>query len=137
MGNPRFYKYEENLLGMLANYLRYSFSSTTQYLSIDLLFPILLLVKRQILELSHPFLDMLDEQFQVIKRFNKKDKVREDPLMVAHPTLLCNLLLVIGGLLSNQKHIEKLLSAVFIKCTPFMEMLEKYVHFLFERNCNR
>jgi hypothetical protein len=49
MGNPRFYKYEENLLGMLANYLRYSFSSTTQYLIIDMLFPILLLVKRQIL----------------------------------------------------------------------------------------
>jgi hypothetical protein len=49
MGNPRFYKYEENLLGMLANYLRSSFSSTTQYLTIDLLFPILLLIKRQIL----------------------------------------------------------------------------------------
>lgn len=49
MGNPRFYKYEENLLGMLANYLRHSFSSTTQYLTIDLLFPLLLLVKRQVL----------------------------------------------------------------------------------------
>lgn len=34
MNNSRFYKYEENLLGMLANYLRYSFSSTTQYLTI-------------------------------------------------------------------------------------------------------
>lgn len=49
MSNPRFYKYEENLLGMLANYLRSSFSSTTQYLTIDMLFPIILLVKRQIM----------------------------------------------------------------------------------------
>jgi len=49
MGNSRFYKYEENLLGMLANYLNSSFSSTTQYLTIDMLFPIILLVKRQIL----------------------------------------------------------------------------------------
>lgn len=51
--------------------------------------------------------------------------------MVAYPGLLCNFLLVIGSLLSNQKHIEKLLSAVFIKCSPFMELLEKYVEFLF------
>jgi hypothetical protein len=80
---------------------------------------------------------MLDDQSQVIKRFNKKEKIREDPLIIAHPTLLCNLLLVIGGLLSNQKHIEKLLSAVFIKCTPFMETLEKYVHFLFNRDLDK
>lgn len=49
MANPRFYRYEEHLLGMLANYLRHSFSSTTQYLAIELVFPLLLLVKRQVL----------------------------------------------------------------------------------------
>jgi hypothetical protein len=137
MNNFRFYKYEENLLGMLANYLRYSFSSTTQYLTIDLLFPMILLIKRQLLELSHPLIDLMEDQSSAGKRFNKKEKAREEPLIAAHPTLLCNFLLVIGGLLSNQKHIEKMLSAVFIKCAPFMEMLEKYVHFLFERNLNR
>jgi hypothetical protein len=73
----------------------------------------------------------------VIKRFSKKERGREEPLMAAHPTLLCNLLLVVGGLLSNQKHIEKLLSAVFIKCAPFMEILEKYVQMLFDRNLKR
>lgn len=134
MGNPRFYKYEENLLGILAGYLRASFSSTTQYLTIDMLFPLILLVKRQILELSHPFLDTLDDP-QAGRRFGKKEKT--EPLISAHPTLLSNLLLVVGGLLSNQKHIEKLLSAVFIKCAPFMEMLERYVQMLFDRNLKR
>lgn len=74
---------------------------------------------------------MLDEQSQAIKRFSKKERGRDEPLMATYPTLLCNLLLVVGGLLSNQKHIEKLLSAVFIKCAPFMEMLERYVQMLF------
>lgn len=134
MGNPRFYKYEQNLLGVLAGYLRASFSSTTQYLTIDMLFPLILIVKRQILELSHPFLDSMDDT-QAGRRFGKKEKT--EALMSAHPTLLSNLLVVVGGLLSNQKHIEKLLSAVFIKCAPFMEMLERYVQMLFERNLNR
>ena len=49
MNNPRFYKYEINLLGLLGNYLQNSFSNTVQYLAIDMLFPILLLVKRQII----------------------------------------------------------------------------------------
>ena len=49
MNNPRFYKYETNLLAILANYLHNSFSNTVQYLAIDLLFPVLLLIKRQIL----------------------------------------------------------------------------------------
>lgn len=56
MNNPRFYKYQANLLAILANYLRHSFSNTSQYLALDMLFPVLLLMKRQILELSHPFL---------------------------------------------------------------------------------
>lgn len=49
MGNARFYKYEVNLLVILANYLNSSFSNTTQYIAIDLLFPLLILIKRQIL----------------------------------------------------------------------------------------
>lgn len=57
---------------MLSNYLLYSFSSTTQYLSIELLFPMILLIKRQILELSHPLLDLLDAEPQTGKRFSKK-----------------------------------------------------------------
>lgn len=57
MNNTRFYKYEVNLLAMLANYLHHSFSSTVQYLCIDLLFPLLLLIKRQLIELSHPLLE--------------------------------------------------------------------------------
>ncbi len=56
MNNQRFYKYQANLLAVLANYLHNSFSNTTQYAAIDMLFPVLLLMKRQILELSHPFL---------------------------------------------------------------------------------
>jgi len=48
---------------------------------------------------------MLDEQSQVMKRFSKKERSRDEPLMATYPTLLCNLLLVVGGLLSNQKHI--------------------------------
>jgi hypothetical protein len=48
MNNTRFYKYEANLLAVLANYLHNSFSTTVQYLSIDLLFPLLLLIKRQL-----------------------------------------------------------------------------------------
>lgn len=58
MGSPRFYKYEANLLSVLGNYLSHAFSSTVQYLAIDLLFPLLLLVKRQLVELSHPYLTM-------------------------------------------------------------------------------
>jgi hypothetical protein len=75
MNNPRFYKYQANLLGTLANYLQHSFSNTTQYLAIDMFFPVLLLMKRQILELSHPFLDNLDRQAKTLsKQFSKKEK---------------------------------------------------------------
>jgi len=48
---------------------------------------------------------MLDEQSQAVKRFSKKERGRDQPLMATYPTLLCNLLSVVGGLLSNQKHI--------------------------------
>ena len=48
MASPRFYKYEANLLAALAGYLDHSFSATTKYLALDLFFPYLALVKRQI-----------------------------------------------------------------------------------------
>ena len=76
MSNPRFYKYETNLLSLLGNYLQQSFSNTVQYLSIDMLFQLLLLVKRQIMELSHPLLENIDlgVSFSINKKFSKKDK---------------------------------------------------------------
>jgi hypothetical protein len=49
MNNPRFYKYEANILAVLASYLHNSFSNTVQYIAIDMLFPVVLLIKRQIL----------------------------------------------------------------------------------------
>ena len=49
MNNPRFYKYQANLMAVLANYLHNAFSNTAQYIAIDLLFPALILMKRQIL----------------------------------------------------------------------------------------
>ena len=77
MSNPRFYKYQGNLLALLAHYLQSSFSKTTQYLTIDTLFPLLLLMKRQLLELSHPFLENMTiskHNLSSAKQFGKKDK---------------------------------------------------------------
>jgi len=45
---------------------------------------------------------------------------QEEPLIVMYPELMCNLLLVLSGIMSNQKHVEKLISTVFIKNTLFM-----------------
>ena len=75
MNNSRFYKYEANLLGLLGRYLQNSFSNTVKYLAVDLMFPLLLLIKRQIIELSHPYLENIElKQFYSSKRLYKKDK---------------------------------------------------------------
>lgn len=80
MNNSRFYKYETHLLSLLANYLHNSFSNTVQYLAIDMLFPVLMLIKRQIIELSHPILDNIGINKQNLnsRRFGKKDKDKQD-----------------------------------------------------------
>ena len=65
------------------------------------------------------------------RKFNKKEKNNKQPLIVVYPQIFSNFLLVIAGLMSNQRYVEKLLSTVFIKCNMFMETLEKYTHFLF------
>ena len=44
-------------------------------------------------------------------------------LYETYPDLFSNFLLVISGLMSNHKHVERLLSAVFIKNVYFMETL--------------
>ena len=107
MSSPRFYKYQANLLTALAAYVSNSFSPTTKYLTLDLLFPYLALVKRQIMELSHPYPDC------PVQRVTR-------PLFADHPALFCSLLRVLSSLLCNQKHVEKLLSGVFLKCPAFM-----------------
>ena len=57
--------------------------------------------------------------------------------MVAHPELFCNYLLVISNLMSNHKHVERLVSTIFIKNPIFMETLERYVKYLFENDLHK
>jgi hypothetical protein len=59
-----------------------------------------------------------------LRRFAKKSQPeRQEPLSIQYPEVLSSLLGVVGGLMSNQKHVENLLSSVFIKSVAFMEVL--------------
>ena len=111
-----------------------------------MLFPVLLLIKRQIIELSHPFLDNigLAKQMKSGKKFMKKDRQdsskslkQEEPLFVTYTDLFCNFLLVVSSLMSNHKHVERLISTIFIKNPLFMETLEKYVKYIFENDLTK
>lgn len=56
---------------------------------------------------------------------------------MAYPELFCNYLAVISNLMSNHKHVERLVSTIFIKNAIFMETVERYVKFLFENDLNK
>lgn len=56
MEKAKFYKYEVNLLSTIAFYLSSSNSLSISYAILEEAFPILLLIKRQMLELSHPYM---------------------------------------------------------------------------------
>lgn len=58
MSKDKFYLYESRLLKLLGFYLNETTSNTTKYLTIEKIFPLLILVKRQVLELSHPYLNI-------------------------------------------------------------------------------
>ena len=58
MNKEKFYLYETKLLKLLGFYLNETTSHTTKYLTIEKIFPILLLLKRQLMELSHPHLNI-------------------------------------------------------------------------------
>ena len=57
--------------------------------------------------------------------------------MVTHPELFCNFLVVISNLMSNHKHVERLVSTIFIKNSIFMETLERYVKYIFENDMKK
>lgn len=71
------------------------------------------MVKRQILELSHPYLNIEAEliggndtskSFKLSKG-EKAQKSKVKSLIYRHPELFANLLIVISKLMSNNKHV--------------------------------
>lgn len=127
MKRDKFYVYESKLLKVLGVYLAEDTESTAKYLVVEQLFPLLLLVKRQILELSHPHLDAecafgdgvsqrdtehtgnhrckaehTGNQSGKSNANHKRDKPKA--LIYRHPQLMANYLIVISKLMTNNKH---------------------------------
>lgn len=97
--------YQGKLLKLLGFYLNETTSNTTKYLIIDQVMPFLVLLKRELLELSHPHLN-IDCMFGEGDK-EKANGVRKDKgkaLIYRHPELMANYLIVISKLVANNKH---------------------------------
>ncbi len=88
-------------------------SNTTKYLTVEKIFPLLMMVKRQILELSHPYLNVEGDlvggnDISKQSKFSKSEKslqLKVKSLIYRHPELFANFLIVISKLMSNNKHV--------------------------------
>lgn len=98
---------------MLGFYLNETTSNTTKYLTIEKIFPLLIMVKRQILELSHPYLNKEGDlvggnDTNQCSKFSKSEKLQQPKvksLIYRHHELFANFLIVISKLMSNNKHV--------------------------------
>lgn len=88
------------------------------------MFPLLLLVKRQIVELSHPFFEKTE--------YTNRSKVLETPLVIRNKSLLQYFLDIITNILVNNKYVERLISNVFLKNNCFMEVIEHYLELMLQ-----
>ncbi len=112
MKRERFYLYQGKLLKLLGVYLSETASNTTKYLILEHVFPLLLLLKRLILELSHPHLNidcLFGEGVNNGKSTDKSDNSnvnfkKDKALIYRHPQLMANYLIVISKLMTNNKH---------------------------------
>ena len=100
-----------------------------------MLFDILLFLKRQILELSLPFLeDKIASPSLSQTTFTKKHS-RNDyftPLIYSHSSLLGAFLSVLANLEVSNKFVERLINNCFIRCDKFSDLLKLYGRHLFK-----
>lgn len=119
LDHPKFSVYEVNLLKILNFYLSSCSSKVAPYLVIQFMFPLLLLVKRQIIELSHPFFEKI--------QYTNRSKVLEAPLIIKNRSLMQYFLDIVTNLLVNNKYVERLISSTFHKNNCFMQVIEYYL----------
>lgn len=118
MHHPMFYFYQTNILKTIQFYLSSAQSKISQYYCAEFLFRFIIMIKREIVELSHPFIGAID----ILKTANSKT-----PLTHRHPDLVQHFLFIISVLLEgSNRHLERLICNIFLKNIYFMETIQDY-----------
>lgn len=115
LDHPKFIFYEINLLKTLNFYLSTCQSKVTPYIVIEFLFPILIMIKRQITELSHPYIENPEYEYT--------NRTKQVPIIFSNKALMQNYLDILSSILVNNKYVEKLFCNVFLKNIYFMELV--------------